>query len=464
MSNTAKIAIYAALVLFALAALVPLSDAQCQKCPDNEQTCCGNSTCCPDPDGGYMCCPQGGLCCNGTCCSPNESCCNGTCCIEQTTFCCPKLNLHPARCCPRWTVCCPGGQDGCCTPMEAAMYAKGMQDVLTPDLEAKSNGSVIYALFNEVQTIKAVKIDVATGTILANVKVDGFNNWGEMTRIFSYDEKRNVFYYVEANFTMPAPPSNPKRPVYLYVVDPVTGATKKRTLGGVYNFPSGFQYVPEQDTIYIATNTYDGAEVNGSAFYKVDPETYDATLFSRSKATGDGEYAGWFHSILPNGTAALRLGFQNVVEESVPGVGVTDLTSDAATTTWVSLQASSGHDFYSTLFCQADGSFLSLATQTSSPNNFDLLSFGLDGSSKTLGTLGNAHPVPVFGYVASTGSRSQGILVTATVEAHFPAITSDRWVFDLYDMASGTISTLETVPALPAEEVALSGLGLPVST
>ena len=72
---------------------------------------------------------------------------------------------------------------------------------------------VIYALFNEVQTVKAVKIDVATGTILANVKVDGFNNWGEMTRIFSYDEKRNVFYYAEANFTMPAPASNPKRPV-----------------------------------------------------------------------------------------------------------------------------------------------------------------------------------------------------------------------------------------------------------
>lgn len=56
---------------------------------------------------------------------------------------------------------------------------------------------MLYALFLEVATLKAVKLSVPSGQILANVKVEGFNSWGEMTRLFTYDEKRNKFYYLE---------------------------------------------------------------------------------------------------------------------------------------------------------------------------------------------------------------------------------------------------------------------------
>jgi hypothetical protein len=57
----------------------------------------------------------------------------------------------------------------------------------------------MYALYLEVATLKAVKIELPSGKIAANVKVTGFNSWGEMTRLFTYDQFRNRFYYVEVS-------------------------------------------------------------------------------------------------------------------------------------------------------------------------------------------------------------------------------------------------------------------------
>ena len=55
----------------------------------------------------------------------------------------------------------------------------------------------MYALYLEVSTLKAVKIELPSGQITANVKVTGFNSLGEMTRLFTYDERRARFYYLE---------------------------------------------------------------------------------------------------------------------------------------------------------------------------------------------------------------------------------------------------------------------------
>lgn len=57
----------------------------------------------------------------------------------------------------------------------------------------------MYALYLEVATLKAVKIELPSGKIAANVRVTDFNSWGEMTRLFTYDQFRNRFYYVEVS-------------------------------------------------------------------------------------------------------------------------------------------------------------------------------------------------------------------------------------------------------------------------
>ena len=75
----------------------------------------------------------------------------------------------------------------------------------------------------EVAKVHALTIDVATGQTLHQTAVTGFNNWGEITRVFMFDAARTLFYYVEANFTAPRPAGG--RPITLSRVDPKTGQT-----------------------------------------------------------------------------------------------------------------------------------------------------------------------------------------------------------------------------------------------
>ena len=94
-----------------------------------------------------------------------------------------------------------------------------------------------YAIFVEVARVWALTIDFTTGTIIKQVPVQNFNNWGEMARVFAYDANRNVFYYLEANFTSPRPSGG--RSITLYTVDPITGRTKVATVQGMTDFPAG---------------------------------------------------------------------------------------------------------------------------------------------------------------------------------------------------------------------------------
>jgi hypothetical protein len=110
MPQAMKLRLVAAGLALAVAVLPGTAEAQnCTKCP-------GGS--------GMTCCGKFNVCCKGdgwSCIAEDESCCAGTACIKQTTYCCPKsINPScpggecPARCCPRWTVCCTkGGRDGC---------------------------------------------------------------------------------------------------------------------------------------------------------------------------------------------------------------------------------------------------------------------------------------------------------------------------------------------------------------
>ena len=44
------------------------------------------------------------------------------------------------------------------------------------------------------------------------------------------------------------------------------------------------------------------------------------------QVAGDNAYAGWFHEVSADGSAAFRLGFEDVVGETNFGIGNTTLT------------------------------------------------------------------------------------------------------------------------------------------
>jgi len=431
--------------LLILATTITSVTSQCETCKDGGQ-CCGSTSCC-----------IGGNFTTSVCCdNPTESCCQGVCCIKETTFCCLAVADHPDRCCPRWTVCCAGGQDGCCTPEEADRL-----DTPPPS----TNNQTLYALFLEVSTLQAVAIDANTGKITANQKVTGYNAWGEMTRVFAYDHKRNLFYLVEANYTGPDPPpgQDPHRPVTLYTVNPVTAVATATLLRNVYNFPTGFIYSCKLDALIFAVEKFavNGTQ-NGYYFYKIDPTTFMVTLLTTSDLNGDNSYAGWIHELAWNGTASYRLGYRNVVDETEPGLGITSIASPTAITTWVDVAAPPTHKFYETLVVASDNTFYSLATETNAKQGYDLFHWSLSTPAKMIAQYGNAHPVPFFGWITSTMTCDGKLLVSATVEDHFPGITGDRWTFHLTNLVTGNDTVLEITPHLPANEVALSGLGVPV--
>ena len=137
-----------------------------------------------------------------------------------------------------------------------------------------------------------------------------------MTRIFMFDERRELFYYVEANFTGPLPPSG--RTITLFTIDPTTGATKAQRVQGATNFPTGaralamflaavqhltcspylersqlslrcfldaavagYYFHCQLDRIFMATHIVDRQEQpTGYQWFSIDPTTARATLLS----------------------------------------------------------------------------------------------------------------------------------------------------------------------------------------
>jgi hypothetical protein len=76
-----------------------------------------------------------------------------------------------------------------------------------------------YGLYiDETGGFSTLTIDMTSGDH-SGVAVSGFNNWDELTRVFTFDSKRMVFYLPQANFTNPAP----NHVITLYTVDAVKG-------------------------------------------------------------------------------------------------------------------------------------------------------------------------------------------------------------------------------------------------
>ena len=184
----------------------------------------------------------------GICCelNPKQSCCPGDekypgiCCNQELTYCCPPTPNFPwSKCCPRWTICTDSvtSEYGC---GYADNYKWNWEDLLAysraglslPILQTKqtnnvaasnnnnSNNSTIYALFNQVTGLHA-NIDLTNnGNTINNIAVD-FPTYGDMPRKFMYDEDNDLFYFLQANFTIPT--TSDGRILNLYVVDAKTG-------------------------------------------------------------------------------------------------------------------------------------------------------------------------------------------------------------------------------------------------
>lgn len=162
--------------------------------------------------------------------------------------------------------------------MEAKRLWDEQHRAAQPTTKAGAQNKTIYSLFLEVSTLRAVAVDVGSGQITANLKVEGYNAWGEMTRLFAYNPNKNVFYLLEANYTGP---DNQAHNVTLYTVDPVSGVATAKRVPGVANFPTGFAYNCAQDKLIAGIERLNssGAQI-GYEFYAVDVETGAAQLLS----------------------------------------------------------------------------------------------------------------------------------------------------------------------------------------
>lgn len=376
-----------------------------------------------------------------------ETCCKGTCCLEQTTFCCPKDELHPDRCCPRWTVCCTDGDRfGCCQP-----------DTLT------NSSTVAYAIFVEVARVWALTLDYSEGRILRQVPVRGFNNWGEITRVFIFDADQVLFYYIEANFTAPRPDSG--RPVTLYTVDPRTGDTRATVVQGATDFPAGYALDEATGLLVIATTIGDpygqGPGPDGYRFYSLDPKSAVATLISTamiSDASSPFAYVGYFASY--QGGRVFRLGYRDPQAAQDQGLGVTTLAAPNASTTWnSSLPLLPLHDFYLSLTPSGPDRFLSLAPRRQTAA-LDLVAWGLSAPPVLVGALADAHNVPLFGPLAESVNVRRQVYVAGVVH-NGASMRQDFWALAVADLRGNNVTSLLLQPHLLAETNSVAGIGIP---
>jgi len=146
------------------------------------------------------------------------------CCIEETTFCCPPTDIHPSHCCPRWNVCCEGGRYGCCEPDE--VEGKDKSDGKGRLSRVAKSALAIFEIpdWSGDTPLYGMSIDLSEGYRQNQQVISGFNDWGEITRVFVFDPQRSIFYLPQANFTA----NTTNLPINLYSTDPKTGITTSK--------------------------------------------------------------------------------------------------------------------------------------------------------------------------------------------------------------------------------------------
>jgi hypothetical protein len=101
----------------------------------------------------------------------------------------------------------------------------------------------------------------------------------------------------------------------------------------------------------------------GYTFYTLDPVTAIATQKSSFQSSQD-EYVGWFYTVSEDDKTVYRLGYQDVVNQENPGLGVTDISGSNAQTKWISnIPIPQGMGLYASLNIYNQG-FISLCPKT----------------------------------------------------------------------------------------------------
>lgn len=210
--------------------------------------------------------------------------------------------------------------------------------------------ATIYALFletvQESSTLKVLTINGQTGAISDPQTVAGFNAWGEITREFVFNPQKEVFYYLEANFTVPRPSSG--RQLRLYTVDPKSGQATSQIVQGAVDFPSGFAFDEASGKLVVATwrvgqSAPPGGQDTpvGYNFYTIDPSTAAATKIGATAGIADADaYAGYFQTCSLGAGLCYRLGYFNVTTQTNPGLGVTRIAASPTSTSWATAPVS----------------------------------------------------------------------------------------------------------------------------
>eukprot|EP01102_Stenamoeba_stenopodia_P018217 TRINITY_DN6654_c0_g1_i2.p1 TRINITY_DN6654_c0_g1~~TRINITY_DN6654_c0_g1_i2.p1 ORF type:complete len:507 (-),score=96.94 TRINITY_DN6654_c0_g1_i2:95-1588(-) len=439
------------------------SNGSCSTCK-NGAACCDGEVCC---GGGSYCCTPGTGCCGGECCSnTTQSCCadpvhGGICCESELTYCCPPAWEMASHCCPRWNVCCKLGRYGCCDPgtgkpiedMEAEL-AKYKEKL--PEFGAFLPGNIAYSLFvtSGGGPLAVETIDLSSGSRTQADVTGDYNDWGEVQRTFMFDATRTLFYLLQANFTK-LETGIVTRDIILWTIDPASAVASAAIVQGAVQEGEldVTGYAVNDGVITMGVQFFEDKSI-GYNFYTVDPETAVATLKSSYVSQNDS-YVGWFYTISPDGNTVYRLGYEDVIDQENPGLGVTDISGSTATTQWNSnLPIPSGLGFYESLNLN-NGAFISLAP--SALGDFSVVQWSLNGTSTVLAKLPDAHDTPFFGPVIEwVISNQYGALVVKN------SVLSDldRWTLVLLDLSgSNSYKELDLVPYMLAKLTSAAALG-----
>eukprot|EP01052_Picozoa_sp_SAG31_P007058 SAG31_NODE_332_length_17516_cov_3.552840_4_plen_548_part_00 len=476
--------------------LIPASAVaqNCTKCPGGSgQTCCGRFNVCCKGDG-------------WSCISKDESCCAGTACIRQTTYCCPPTTdpscpngKCPARCCPRWTVCCSkGGRDGCCHPLEAEFMrileepSNSTANAATPPNAAAAirepmakTHSVVFAMFLEAEVIaeplKVLTIDMSTGHHTSKV-VHGYDTHGENTRLFEFNRATGRFVTFENDFSQT--PIGPDRllPVYMYSVSPVDGTvtktlvTKHERRGAAANgwlYPTGYKYDAKREMMVLAVGpapTGDRALPSGGfTFYSVDGGGHATVLSSTPGPPSPvglpaDPLAGWMHALSPSGIA-YRFGFMNVSAGANFGLGNTNTTTAASSFSHRALP--SAHATYLSLDADDDFRLFSMAPRSGVTTAIDLVQWsGSDkqpiNAPKVVAVLGDAHQPSLFGDV---GAAMYGKTWVGLTVQHPGIVVSGGWALSVVANVSSSAASklLPLKPRVAGGTCSLAGIAIGTS-
>jgi len=301
-------------------------------------------------------------------------------------------------------------------------------------------------------------IDLSSGKKTEQT-VSGFNDWGEITRVFMYDGAKNMFYLLQANFTS----SNPNEKVTLYSIDPVKAQTTAQVLDGPIGLVTGYAFDKTSGNIVMATYDYAGETKIGYSFYAVNPSTAVTKKVSSCTFNSTDNYAGWFKKVANNGTTVFRLGYQDVYQQTGPGIALTDLSTPNATTTWYDGTLAPGYDWFISLNLESSSSFLSLAPSTSglSAGELSLFRWNLKYSNSTLvAKFGNAHQTPYFGPLVETMS-GDGSLYAALVVHNGLTPSLDRWALAVVNLTTNSSKLIELDPRMIGEIDSASAFGIP---